>query len=180
MRLALPIAAGLVLGGIVHLVSVLMMPYMAERDAFARLSAIAGTNMVAHVDDPSPFGAVLPNSDPAFVTAVCLYDLAAGPLKVRLPTTPDYTSVSFYTRLGLAFYAINDRAAGRRVIELDLMTARQKAALPDDEDVTAADRLVIESPSTTGIVLLRAMVRERGTREEVRRTIEAATCGTAS
>lgn len=179
-RFALPLAIGLVLGGMVHLATVLLLPHFAERDAYARLSAIGSTNAIAQIDDPTPFGAVLPASDPAFVTVVCLYDLDQGPLKLRIPTSPDYTSVSFYTRLGLAFYAINDRSAGRRVIELDLMNAAQKAALPDDDEVTVADRLVVESPSSTGIVLVRAFVRERGAREDVRRRLEAATCGAAS
>ena len=61
-----------------------------------------------------------------------------------------YTSVTFYTRKSVAYYAINDRAAGRRSIELDLMTPEQHAEMPEDEDVTAADRLIIESPSTDG------------------------------
>ena len=47
-----------------------------------------------------------------------------GPLKFSVPVSPAYTSVSFYTRSEVAYYAINDRAAGRRVIELDLMTTR--------------------------------------------------------
>jgi len=179
-RLALPIAVGLVLGGIVHLASVLIMPLLAERDAYSRLAAVASPNAVSQVEDPTPFGAVLPASDPAFVTAVCLYDLSDGPLRLRVPTTEDYTSVSFYTRNGLAFYAINDRSAGRRVIELDLMNAKQKAALPENDEVTVADRLIVESPSDEGIVLMRALVGERGARDEVKRRMDAATCGTPS
>ncbi|MCS0501064.1 DUF1254 domain-containing protein [Ancylobacter mangrovi] len=179
-RLVLPIVAGLVLGGIVHLVAVLILPYYAEQDAYARLSAIGSVNAVAQMDDPSAFGAVLPDTDPAFISAVCLYDLGDGPLKVRVPTTADYTSVSFYTRFGLAFYAINDRSAGRRVIELDLMNPTQKAAMPENADVTAADRLVVESPSDEGIVLIRALVRERSAREAVRAHMSAASCGPAS
>ena len=61
-----------------------------------------------------------------------------------MPVSPAYTSVSFYTRYDVAYYAINDRAAGRRAIELDLMTAEQHGELPEDEDVTAADRLIVE------------------------------------
>lgn len=179
-RLILPIVLGLVLGGIVHLVAVLILPYLAEQDAYARLSAVGTPNMVAQIDDPSSLGAVLPSTDPAFVSAVCIYDLADGPLKVRVPTTDDYTSVSFYTRYGLPFYAINDRSAGRSIIELDLMNAKQRAALPEDEDVTVADRLIVESPEDEGIVLFRAMVRERGGRDEVRTRMDAATCGAPS
>ncbi len=70
---------------------------------------------------------------------------------------------------------MSDQAAGK-VIELDLMTASQKAALPEDEEITAADRLVIESPALEGIVAVRAFVRERGMRELVRKQLEAASC----
>ena len=63
-----------------------------------------------------------------------------------MPVSQAYTSVSFYTRNEVAYYAINDRSAGRKVIELDLMTEAQHAELPEDEEVTAADRLIIDFP----------------------------------
>ncbi|WP_428029235.1 DUF1254 domain-containing protein [Ancylobacter sp.] len=179
-RIILTVLAGVVLGLIVHLAAVLVMPYLAEQDAYARLAAVAGPNEVSPIDDPSALGAVLPASDPAFISAVCLYDLAAGPLKVRVPTTEDYTSVSFYTRYGLPFYAINDRSAGRSIIELDLMNARQRAALPEDDEVTAADRLIVDSPSDEGIVIIRALVRERSARDDVRVRMQMANCAPAS
>jgi hypothetical protein len=55
-------------------------------------------------------------------SAACRYDLSDGPIKLTAPVSQAYTSVSFYTRSEVAYYAINDRSAGRRVIELDLMT----------------------------------------------------------
>ena len=97
----------------------------------------------------------MPFMDPAFTTAVCRYDLRQAPLKFSVPVTQAYTAVSFYTRAGIAYYAINDRAAGRRVIELDLMTTAQRAEVPEDEEVTAADRLIVESPTATGLILVR-------------------------
>src|SRR4029077_14418235 len=103
----------------------------------------------------TPDDAVLPFMDPAFASSVCRYDLAGGPLKLRVPVSQAYTAVSFYTRSGVAFYAINDRAAGRRIIERDLRTAQQRATLPEDEEVTAADRLIVESPTATGLILVR-------------------------
>ena len=65
-----------------------------------------------------------------------------GSIKLAVPVSQAYTSVSFYTRNELAYYAINDRSAGKKVIELDLMTEAQHNELPEDEDVTAADRLI--------------------------------------
>jgi uncharacterized membrane protein len=93
-----------------------------------------------------------------------------------VPVSQAYTSVSFYTRKGIAYYAINDRAAGRRVIELDLMTAQQHADMPEEEDVTAADRLIVESPTTTGLIVLKALAAEPGQMAAARRTLAGARC----
>src|ERR1700730_131349 len=97
-------------------------------------------------------------------------------LRVRVPPTPDYTSISFYTRYGLAYYALNDHAAGARTIELQLMTAAQRAALPEDEEITAADRLIIESPTPEGMAMIRGLLRERGVREAIRAQLAEASC----
>jgi uncharacterized membrane protein len=176
----LPLIAGLVLGGIVHIVTTLAMPQLALDNAFTRLAALGPANNVQFVPDPTPVEAVLPRTDPAFVTAVCRYNLNAGVLKVRVPTTADYTSVSFYTRQGLAYYSLNDHAAGQRTIELQLMTPSQRAALPEDEEITRADRLIVESPTAEGVVLVRAFVREPGNRARVRERIANVNCAPES
>ena len=118
----------------------------------------------------------MPFMDPAFATAVCRYDLSDGPLKLTIPVSPAYTSVSFYTRLDVAYYAINDRAAGRRVIELDLMTQAQHDKIPEDEEITAADRLIVDSPSMTGLIAIRAMAPEPGLMPAAQSAVAAARC----
>ena len=124
IRWLLWLLGGLLLGGIVHLATVLLLPRTATQDAYARLAADRRRSTAwCALPAPTPDNAVLPFMDPAFAIAVCRYDLADGPLKLRVPVSQAYTSVSFYTRNGVAYYAINDRAAGRRIIELDLMTA---------------------------------------------------------
>ncbi|MCJ8143803.1 DUF1254 domain-containing protein [Ancylobacter sp. A5.8] len=174
--LIMPVLVALVLGALVHLVTVLILPFYAEQDGYARLAAVGEPNEMVLLDDPSAKSGVLPRMDPAFVTAACVYDLSEGPLKVRAPVTDDYASISFFTRHGVPFYAINDRTAGRDMVELDLMNAKQKAGLPENDEVTAADQLVVESPTDQGIVLVRALVREPGAREQVRTLVETAMC----
>ena len=148
IRLALWLLGGVLLGGIVHLTTVLWLPELATQDAYSRLVAGgAGQCGERRCRAPTPDNSVVPFLDPAFAMAVCRYDLASGPLKFSVPVSPAYTSVSFYTRNDVAYYAINDRAAGRRVIELELMTTEQRGELPGDEEVTAADRLIVESPT---------------------------------
>ena len=176
IRWLLWLLAGALLGGIVHLVAVLMLPRTATHDAYARLSPIAPVNAVVPVPQPSPQDEVMPFMDPAFAAAVCRYDLSEGSIKLTVPVSAAYTSVSFYTRRSIAYYAINDRAAGRRLIELELMTSEQRSKLPEDEEVTAADRLIVESPTNTGLIVLRALAPEPGLMPMAQSVLTMATC----
>jgi uncharacterized membrane protein len=176
MRWMLWLMGGVLLGGIVHLGAVLILPQTATQDAYTRLEKITPVNRLVPLPEPTPEQAVMPFMDPAFTTAVCRYDLSAGPLKFTAPVSQAYTSVSFYTRLDIAYYAINDRSAGRRSIELNLMTTRQRAEVPEDEEVTAADRLIIESPSETGLIVLRALAPEPGLLPKAKGALAAAKC----
>jgi uncharacterized membrane protein len=167
---------GALLGGVVHLATVIILPRTATQDAYARLTPIAPVNTVVALPIPSPEKAIMPFMDPAFASAVCRYDLSEGPLKLTVPVSPAYTSVSFYTRYDVAYYAINDRAAGRRVIELDLMTAAQHEQVPEDEEITAADRLIVESPTPTGLIAIRAMAPEPGLMPAAQGAVAASRC----
>jgi uncharacterized membrane protein len=178
IRWLLWLLAGALLGGVVHLVAVLILPRTATQDAYTRLSPIATVNAVVPVPQPAPQNETMPYMDPAFAAAVCRYDLSNGPLKLTAPISAAYTSVSFYTRSGVAYYAINDRAAGRKVIELELMTGEQRANLPEEEDVTAADRLIVESPTPTGLIMLRALAPEPGLLPMAREALAKASCRT--
>jgi uncharacterized membrane protein len=176
IRLLFTIIAGILLGGVVHLVSVLALPRIATNDAYARLTPMTRLNQVTPLALADPGNAPMPFMDPAFALAICRYDLSGGPLKLAVPVSQAYTSVSFYTRNEVAYYAINDRSAGRKVIELDLMTEAQHADLPEDEDVTAADRLIIDSPSTTGLIVLKALAPEPGLMPQAQASLAAASC----
>ncbi len=177
IRLLFTIVAGVVLGLVVHLVSVLALPRIATQDAYSRLTPMTKLNGVTQLPLADPNTSPMPFMDPAFALAICRYDLTGGPIKLTVPVSQAYTSVSFYTRNEIAYYAINDRSAGKKVIELDLMTEAQHNALPEDEEVTAADRLIIDSPSTTGLILMKALAAEPGLMPQAQATLQAATCG---
>ncbi len=162
IRLLFTIIAGVLLGGVVHLVSVLALPRIATNDAYSRLASISKLNAVTPLPLADPNNAPMPFMDPAFALAICRYDLSDGSIKLTVPVSQAYTSVSFYTRNDVAYYAINDRSAGKKVIELDLMTEAQHNDLPEDEDITAADRLIIDSPTATGLIVLKALAPEPG------------------
>jgi uncharacterized membrane protein len=176
IRWLLWLLAGALLGGVVHLVAVLILPRTATQDAYSRLAPVSPVNAVTAVPQPKPQNELMPFMDPAFASAVCRYDLATSPIRLTVPISPAYTSVSFYTRRGVAYYAINDRSAGRRQIELLLMTTAQRAELPEEEDVTAADRLIVESPSETGLIVMRALAPEPGMMPVAQTVLGRAVC----
>jgi uncharacterized membrane protein len=164
------------MGGIVHLAAIMVLPRTATKDAYTRLAALGPVNGFAVLPAPTPQASSVPFMDPAFATAVCRYDLGKGPVKLTVPVSQAYTSVTFYTRYDVAYYAINDRAAGRRSIELDLMTTKQRQDLPEDEEITAADRLIVESPSATGLIVARAFSPEPSLLPAATATLAAAQC----
>jgi uncharacterized membrane protein len=176
IRILFTIIAGVLLGGVVHLVSVLALPRIATQDAYSRLTPMTKLNAVTPLPLAAPTNALMPFMDPAFALAICRYDLSGGPIKLAVPVSQSYTAVSFYTRNEVAYYAINDRSAGRKVIELDLMTEAQHADLPEDEDVTAADRLIIDSPTATGLIVLKALAAEPGLMPQAQATLAASSC----
>ena len=176
IRLAFTIVAGILLGLVVHLVSVLALPRIATQDAYSRLTPMTKLNGVTPLPLADPNTSPMPFMDPAFALAICRYDLSGGPIKLMVPVSQAYTSVSFYTRNEIAYYAINDRSAGKKVIELDLMTEPQHNELPEDEEITAADRLIIDSPSTTGLIVMKALAAEPGLMPAVRASLNSTTC----
>jgi uncharacterized membrane protein len=176
IRWLLLFLGGALLGGIVHLATIIILPRTATQDAYSRLAPKAAIDTMTAIAAPTPESAPMPFMDPAFASAICRYDLSQGPLKLSVPVSLAYTSVSFYTRYDVAYYAINDRAAGRRVVELDLMTADQHNQMPEDEEITAADRLIVESPTLTGLIAIRALAPEPGLMPMAQSAIAAARC----
>ncbi len=176
IRLLFTVIAGVLLGGVVHLVAVLALPRIATQDAYSRLTPMTRLNAVTLLAPAEPGVTPMPFMDPAFAVAICRYDLSGGPIKLTVPVSQAYTSVSFYTRNEVAYYAINDRSAGRRVIELDLMTEAQHAELPEEEDVTSADRLIIDSPTATGLIVMKALAAEPSLMLQAQASLAASSC----
>src|SRR6478752_6597851 len=87
IRWALILVVGVVLGLIVHLVTIMALPRTATHDAYARLTPITAVNTVVPVPPPTPDKALMPFMDPAFAAAVCRYDLSRGPIKFTTPVS---------------------------------------------------------------------------------------------
>jgi uncharacterized membrane protein len=156
-EVALYVLAALVLGALVHLVSVLLVPLVASRDAYARISELGPLNATVLLPQAAPGQKRFPYADPAVAMAFCRFDLSNGPLRVRAPLgRAGYASLSFHSRRGAVFYALTDRAATHGFMEAIVATPAQLRALAaqDDEDNPSEDLRVV-SPTAEGFVLTR-------------------------
>lgn len=169
------ILGGLFLAGFVHIVAVLAIPVVAPRDAAERVFAAADPETVTVL--PAD-GSVLPDLDPAFVNAVCPFDIGDGPLAVT-GTMPDTVWSFAVVAAGDGIVASFERSAAVND-RLDAIVA--------DPDTTETIRLAraADGTSTTsyapvttdrGFVLIRAFADPDHPRAAVEDALKALDCG---
>ena len=91
IRVLLWVLGAVLLGGIVHLATVLALPRAANQDAYSRLVPLAKVNAVVPLPSPTAEASIMPFMDPAFMAAVCRYDLTGGVIKLNVPLSQAYT-----------------------------------------------------------------------------------------
>ncbi|WP_436639978.1 DUF1254 domain-containing protein [Microbaculum sp. FT89] len=171
-------AITLVLAAIVHLSTILVIPHFATRDAWSRIVAIAEPVGITLLPRAKPGDEVLPGLDPAVVYGVCMFDLDEGPFAITAPMPGDYWSVSFHTRDGVIFYAVNDEAATSKRFDIEIRDARQMRQFRLEYPEPDESILTIESPSATGFALIRALVAAPSMRPRVEAAVAATVCET--
>ena len=173
--------AVVIVAGIVHIVSILAMPRLAPRDAFARVERLAAAHRMVLLPAAGTDPTAPPFEDPALVQGVCRYDLAQGPLRLRADLPPDaLTLFSFHARFGQLYYSMTDRSATRGRLDVLLLTAAQLDAVEaNDSEDELPQELRIVAPTPRGFVLVRALAERPGDVPDARRRVMATTCALA-
>lgn len=182
LREALTWLLGTVLvASIVHITSVFLLPALAQMDSYSRLAPLLDGDGFRVLPAATPDAETLPFTDPGTVLAVCRYDLARGPWRVRIAIDSEaLTSLSFRSRTGTVFHVLTDRAALRGKLDVLLGTVAQiDAAEAADSDDSPTREVRLVAPTTTGMVFVRAMPPSAGGMETLRRRLSAADCRTA-
>jgi uncharacterized membrane protein len=165
-----------VVAGIVHLSTVLAMPWLATRDGFMRLNGLARDNEMVLVtaDDLSR---AVPFSDPALAVAVCRYNLERGPARVRLATGSTPVSLAILRKGTGIFHSLSDKAATQGVLDVVIATRAQLERITElDTDDEAIQEIRIASADDIGLVLVRAVVPTPSQRADVEQQLKTATC----
>lgn len=175
-------AAGLVMAGIVHIVTVLAIPLLSESDALTRARASESLDhplriyTLATGDNPAPAEAWLPIPDPAVAVGVCAYDLGDGPMRVSARTGPLSLSLAVHGRRG-SFYAVTDQAAVRGALDLVILTRAQydEALANDDENEPSRDVRIV-APDPKGFVVMRVVAGLPSQRPAANEAVQAISC----
>jgi uncharacterized membrane protein len=176
LGLGLALAVGLVGAAIVHIAVVLLVPRMADNNAWGRLSRTGEMFTVARVE-PLREGASGPAAqaegserqdfafiDPAFATVSCRFSLADGPVRLYADGETEFWSASIYSREGDNLYSINNRAAVDGLFDLLVGTSEQILEARADVDAAEDTAIPVAIPVEEGYLTLRALVREESAR----------------
>jgi uncharacterized membrane protein len=166
------IIAGILIGCVLHIVSLLAVPVVAPRDASSRLAEMGPENTPILLDQSDP-EKNLPYLDPAFVHIGCRFNLSQGPVRVRIPLAGPYVSMSFHSRDGTAFFSLNDRSALGTVLDAEMRDVDDEAskALP-----LGAGTIAVTAPGPTGFVLARAFAAAPSAVKQLREDFTKAIC----
>ena len=139
---------------LVHIGSILLVPRLAPKDAFASIGAAPTANRTADGEPPIVVDTDLPFQDPALASAVCPYDLSTNMVRVTVPVGDvGFAAVSVHSRSGTVFYALTDRASIEGRIELLLLSPDQleQAEAADSGSEPVRD-VRVTSPTTDGFI----------------------------
>ncbi len=182
-RFVMATLAGLILAAIVHIVTVLAIPALSQRDA-AHAYRELGTEGHAEIV-PSPGNArglpALREADPNVVTAICSYDLSTGPMRIVARTGTLLLGLTLHRQGGGVLYAITDRAAIRGTLEFLVMTEAQRdERIAADEEGETSRELRIVSDTEQGLIVARVLLRLPSDRADAEALATGVACGLAN
>jgi uncharacterized membrane protein len=171
------ILAGIFAGGILHILCIFGMPLLAEQDAWARLSSQLKPNTLS-IPEPNS-AASLPFSSPDIISAYCLFDLSERNVSVTSPLPDAPWSLAVSARSGENFYLITGADMKKSEVRV-LIIPRDR--LPDEASTEqteeGGEQNIIVSPTTTGIVAIRAPLRGESYRAQTLAQLRQARCET--
>jgi uncharacterized membrane protein len=181
LRLRFPwfaVALTIVLAGIIHIASVLSLPVLAPKNAWSRLEAYGPVNGLAVLPAATPETQVMPMMTPDMRVAVCRYDLANGPVKLKADIPDPNWLLAFNSSRGENYYTIQGGDVRQAKVEIIIaLIDHVLAEAPDDRPEDAGDILVVRSPTTTGLASISAPLAGPSYAARAVAALGAASCG---
>lgn len=148
------LAAFLLTALLANLAVVAALPWLINAYVLHRVGQLAeGPNRAFHAPRPDATARGVVRPSPDLLYTACVYDLAAGPVRLSSPMPESYASISGFAADTTNFFALNDgdvAGSGARQLEVYLAAAGATG-------VPAGAR-VVQPPSRRGLVLFRTLI----------------------
>lgn len=177
IRWVLWIAAGLVLGAIIHIAVILSLPLLITESLWTRVARLDALNRPVVLaaplaDEPNPL-----RLDPELAYAVCRIDLRQGPGVVQGLLPQAFWSVSVYGRSGVVVYSTTNRDGIGQVLDLGIFNAAQTRLLAEQQLDIAEGLLIVESREDDVIVAVRLAPPHEAMRRRFELELSKLRCG---
>lgn len=180
LRLVHGLALFVVLAGIAHLGTVLLIPRYAALDSASVFVNLGAEGRADLISQASGLDSSVADADPLTAAGICGFDLADGPMRVSARAGQTPLALSVHVRGGGVFYAVTDKAAQRGVIEFVVLNQIQlDERISRDDDGDSARELRVVAPARQGIVVVRALVRQPSDRQVAEALVKSMACGNA-
>lgn len=180
IRFLLWLLAGLVLGGVIHIVVILTLPLLTEETVWDNIEALEARNRVVILPAIEPGAANPLDLDPDLVYGICQVDLAEGPAFLA-GTLPDaFWSVALFNQRGIVTYSTTNRDGIGQTLDLGIFNAAQTRLLAQQQLDVEEGVLVVESRDDELFVVLRLAPPHQAMRERFEERLADVSCGTRS
>ena len=166
----------LLLAGVVHLGYVLIVPQFEMRAKIDELRQLAGSGGLTVLSREDSVRLMGPDGR-WLVHALCVYDLAEGPVAINAAVPNAYWSMAIYSAGGEVFYSLNDRQAG--VERVDLVIRQPSEPVVDEEAelvMPNEEVFTVRAPEPLGVVVMRALAGEPAEYERTAEVLARSSC----
>ena len=171
--------AVLLLAGIVHVATILLIPSYAVADGWSRLAAAAGQTRFAEIRADASDQEAIPGLDPLFVHGACRLDLSDTPAALSFSAGERFWSLALYDPAGTVVFSLNDRTSTEGALDMLVVDPAENAELRENPSRGNDQTIVVESPSDDLVALVRLYAPTANSRTEAKRIVAAAGCAPA-
>jgi uncharacterized membrane protein len=168
------VAAGVLLGGIIHICATFAGPILSAGHAYQQLAEKLPINQMVMLPLQAPGRQILPYLPPDALYSVCRYDLRSGPVAVTTAVLRPGWALSLHTPRGSNFYVLPGQSQRPTDVSFVVVGSGNDAG-PLVRRESAADTQ-IASPSVEGLIVLRGPLRGLAWTAETEATLQRATC----
>lgn len=177
IRTLLWLLGGLILGGVIHIVTILGLPLLAEETTWTQVSALEARNRVVVLDRVVPGQPNPLHLDPELSYGICQVDLAEGPAYLSGVLPDAFWSLAVFDPSGVVTYSTTNRDGIGQTVELGIFNAAQTRLLAQQQIDIAEGLLVVESSSDDLFVVIRLSAPHDTMRPRFEQELSEISCG---